>query len=123
MKDELLKEITSKYHIYKNLYSLNRLDSKRHFEHCKLESHRPCGAIWGHTSLLMDIISRIAWWFTGTEILYSNISKKPTLDSIYAFIQKGRARFDGDMSEISDEEYKWLLKTIERCKLYVHSKK
>ena len=99
---------------YLNLIKRNRLDVG-HDKYCNQQSHRLCGAIWGHADIMREIISRICWWFTGQEPFDVSVSRKPKPASIIEMIGNQRKREEWQKDEIEDVEYDWLMNIINRC--------
>ena len=114
-KSNVLKELKEKHLFYSELIKRNRLDTG-HDKYCKQQSHRLCGAIWGHADILREIISRILWWFTGEKPFDVNVSTKPKLQSILEQIKKQRKQEYWQENEIEDAEYDWLIHIINKCK-------
>ena len=114
-KNKALQELKEKHLFYSDLIKRNRLDTG-HANYCTKDSHRLCGAIWGHADIMREIISRIWWWFTGNKPIDVNISTKPKLQSILEQIKKQRKQESWQENEIEDAEYYWLIHIINKCK-------
>lgn len=112
--NEVLQELKRKHVYYSDLIKRNRLDIG-HANHCKKENHSACGAIWGHSDIMREIICRIWWWFTGEKPFEVRVATKPTLKSILEQIKKQRKQEYWQENEIEDEEYSWLMHVINDC--------
>ena len=114
-KSKVLQELKEKHMLYFDLIKRNRLDVG-HANYCNKESHKLCGAIWGHADIMREIISRIWWWFTGNKPIDVNLSTKSKLQSILEQIKKQRKQEYWQENEIENAEYNWLMEVISRCK-------
>jgi hypothetical protein len=114
-RSKILQELKEKHVFYSDLIKRNRFDIG-HANYCNKDSHRRCGAIWGHADILKEIISRIWWWFTNNQPIDVNVSTKPKLQSILEQIKKQRKQAYWEENEIEDAEYYWLIHIINRCK-------
>lgn len=114
-RNNVLKELKEKYMLYSSMIKRNRLDIEHH-KYCTNETHEVCGAIWGHASIMQEIIARIWWWFTSEKPIFVSTSTKPKLQSIFEQINKQRKQEHWQENEIEDTEYYWLVEIIERCK-------
>jgi hypothetical protein len=85
-----------------------------HANYCNKGSHKLCGAIWGHSDIMREIISRILWWFTGNKPIDVSVSTKPKLQSILEQIKKQRKQAYWEENEIEDAEYSWLMDILSR---------
>lgn len=115
-RSKISQEIKHKYMIYSDLIKRNRLDLK-HNKYCNQTDHSLCGAIWGHASIVQEIIGRIWWWFTGEQPHSVSISRKPKIQSIMDQVFKQR-----EERELEDAEYSWLMQIISRCKQLIEKK-
>ena len=119
-RTQVISEIREKYQHYSELIRKYRLDTPHvHREYCKSDGHRNCGAIWGHSYIVIDLICKLYWWFTGIKPLNPAEKKhresveprKPTLqDLTYKTLNQ---RKEG---ELEDDEYFWLMRIKDRCK-------
>lgn len=114
-RHEVLQELKEKYILYSGLIKRNRLDMEHH-KYCKQSDHSLCGAIWGHTDIMREIIARIWWWFTGEKPIFVKVSTKPRLEAILEQIKKQRRQEYWQENEIEDAEYDWLLNVLNKCK-------
>lgn len=116
-RDEVLQELKEKHVFYSDLIKRNRLDTPHiHKQYCQSDSHRQCGANWGHASILQEIIARIWWWFTGEKPIFINVSTKPKLKALIEAIDRQRAKEYWQENEIEDDEYLWLMMVLDSCK-------
>ncbi|MBI2995089.1 MAG: hypothetical protein HYY52_00045 [Candidatus Melainabacteria bacterium] len=110
-KEQVFLEMKEKYHYYSELIRKYRLDTPSvHKEYCNSDDHRRCGAIWGHSSILLDFISKLWWWFTSEKPYAYTAKVKPKLQSITQQILWQRKE-----DELNDEEYSWLIKIKKDC--------
>ena len=124
-KSQIISEMRGKYQHYSELIRKYRLDTPHvHREYCKSDSHRKCGAIWGHSCIVIDFICKLYWWFTGIKPLNpaekrhreGSEPRRPQLQNIaYQILQQ---RKEG---ELEDAEYFWLMKIKDRCKTLLQS--
>lgn len=112
--NQILYELREEYMYYSDIIKINRLDLEHH-KYCKRTDHRECGAKWGHSSIMREIICRIWWWFTGNKPVFINIATKPKLPSIIDQIEKNRKKEYWQENEIEDSEYMWLMQVISKC--------
>lgn len=109
-KDEILKALKEKYMFYSDIVKRNRLDMGHH-KYCQQSDHRKCGANWGHASIMLEIICRMWWWFTGERPVFVRIKNKPKLQSIMEYVIWQRKE-----SELDNTEYSWIIGIKEKCK-------
>lgn len=114
---KILQELKGKYIFYSDLIKRNRLDME-HSKYCNKTSHRQCGAKWGHSDIMKEIICRMWWWFTDDKPVFVGINSKPKLQSIMGYVIKQRKE-----CELEDAEYYWLIKIKDKCKEMLYENK
>lgn len=125
-KSQIIFEMKEKYNYYFELIRKYRLDTPHiHKEYCNSNDHRKCGAIWGHSCIVIDLICKLYWWFTGIKPLNpaekryreGTEPKKPQLQNImYQILQQRKE------SELTDDEYIWLMQTKDSYKNLIGEK-
>ena len=125
-KSQIISEMKEKYQHYFELIRKYRLDTPHvHREYCNSDSHRKCGAIWGHSCIVIDLICKLYWWFTGIKPLNpaekrhreGSEPRKPTLQDITYKILDQRKE-----NELDNNEYTWLMQTKDSCKNLIDEK-
>lgn len=119
-KSQIIFEIKEKYNYYFELIRKYRLDTPHiHKEYCNGDSHRKCSAIWGHSCIVIDLICKLYWWFTGIQPLNPAAKKtregseprNPQLQDItYQILQQRKE------NELEYGEYSWLMNIKDKCK-------
>lgn len=110
-KELILQEMKGKYRYYSELIRQYRLDTPSvHRKYCSSDDHRRCGAIWGHSSLLLDLICKLWWWFTGDKPYTCLVKVKPKLQVITQQILWQRKE-----NELDSDEYSWLMEILKQC--------